>query len=217
MPSIDLPQLAAFLWFAWVGSVTPGPNIALALAVSAAHGRRAVRPHMAGVALGVTAMLVLCAAGVGAALTARPAAAALLQAAGAAWLAWMGVRMMLAASASASALSPASGDPATVSARRAPARPTVLGSAAFQFSNPKAWMLSLATVSVYADVARPSWLAVALMCAVFAGCAVVALALWSAGGEALGRRLAGNAARRRLLDLALGASLVATAAWVVLR
>ena len=120
MPCIDLPHLAAFPWFAGVGSVTPGPNIALALAVPATHGQRAVRPHMAGVALGVMAMLALCAAGAGAALTAGPMAA-------------------------------------------------------------------------------------------------VALVLWSAGGEAVGRRLAGSAHRRRMLDMALGASLVATGAWVMLR
>lgn len=223
MPSIDLPQLLAFLWFAWVGSVTPGPNIALAVAVSAAHGQRAVRPHMAGVALGVTAMMTLCAAGIGAALAARPTTSAVLQAAGAAWLAWMGLRMMWAArgpvagaKGSDADMDAAATTPATT-ARRAPGRPTVLGSAAFQFSNPKAWMLSLATVTAYADLARPAWLAVALMCLVFAACAVVALALWSAGGDALGRALAGNAARRRLLDASLGASLVATAAWVVLR
>lgn len=215
MPTIDLPQLAAFAWFAWVGSVTPGPNIALAVAVAAAHGQRAVRPHMAGVALGVTAMLVMCAAGIGAALAARPALATSLQVAGAAWLAWMGLRMMLAARGHGSVAPTAAA--AAAAPARTPGRPTVLGSAVFQFSNPKAWLISLATIGAYADLARPAWLAVAMMSAVFAAFAVIALALWSAGGEAVGRLLGADAARRRALDMSLGASLVATAAWVAWR
>ena len=56
---IDLPLLAAFAWFAWVGSVTPGPNCALALATGANFGARAIGPHMLGVTIGFSTMLLV--------------------------------------------------------------------------------------------------------------------------------------------------------------
>jgi threonine/homoserine/homoserine lactone efflux protein len=64
MPEVDWFKIAAFGWFAWVGSVTPGPNNAIALSMAANFGVRAVVPHSVGVAVGFSSMLV--AAGLGA-------------------------------------------------------------------------------------------------------------------------------------------------------
>ena len=45
MPEVDWFKLAAFGWFAWVRSVTLGPNYAIALSTAANFGVRAVVPH----------------------------------------------------------------------------------------------------------------------------------------------------------------------------
>lgn len=200
MLQLDLPLLIAFAWFAWVGSVTPGPNCALALSTAANFGARSVVPHMAGVAIGFSAMLAAALAGAHGLLLAVPWLAFALKWFGIGWLAWMGVQLARSRS---------------LSERRSARPPRVHESTLLQLANPKAWMLMTATVGAYQHIARPAWLNALLIIAIFVACCMVALVLWAWLGAALrnwlteGRRLA-------LFNGLLGASLIATAVWLAL-
>ena len=198
--SVDLPLLAAFAWFAWVGSVTPGPNCAMALATAANFGAASVRPHMAGVAIGFGTMLAVMLAGAHALFTAFPALAGALKWFGIGYLVWLGVQLARSQGF----------------AERSAARPPrVWESALLQLANPKGWMLITATVGAYQHLARPAWLNGLLVVAIFCACCVLALVVWAWIGASLrgwlayGRRLA-------VFNGLLGASLIATAAWMAL-
>ncbi|MEV6524134.1 leucine efflux protein LeuE [Longispora sp. NPDC051575] len=75
----------------------PGPNSLYVLATAARHGIRAGYRGAAGVFVGDTVLMVLSAAGVASLLQAYPAAFMAVKYAGAAYLAFMGLRMVVGA------------------------------------------------------------------------------------------------------------------------
>ncbi|MGY0232432.1 leucine efflux protein LeuE [Longispora urticae] len=75
----------------------PGPNSLYVLATAARHGIRAGYRGAAGVFVGDTVLMVLSAAGVASLLQAYPAAFMAVKYAGAAYLAYMGLRMVVGA------------------------------------------------------------------------------------------------------------------------
>jgi len=88
-------------WWLFVGvtffiSATPGPNMTLVMGTSARQGFRAAMATMAGCMLSLAMMNVLSAAGLGALLQAFPAVFSALRWAGAAYLAYLGVRSWMA-------------------------------------------------------------------------------------------------------------------------
>jgi threonine/homoserine/homoserine lactone efflux protein len=84
-------------WWLFVGvtffiSATPGPNMTLVMSTSARNGFRAAVATMAGCLATLAAMNVVSAAGLGALLQASPAVFGVLRWAGAAYLAFLGIR-----------------------------------------------------------------------------------------------------------------------------
>lgn len=194
---MPLDQLLALITLAVAGSFTPGPNNTIATVTAANHGFRAAVPHMLGVPLGFASMLVAGSLGVAAVLIAHPLLAQLIK--------WLGIAYLLYIAwliARASSL----GD-------RTLARPlTFWQSAAFQYANPKAWMLAAATAATFmaqgANVARTSVIVV-----VYALAAFSSLVLWAALGAALQAWLR-QGQRLRVFNLVMGALLAATALWM---
>jgi threonine/homoserine/homoserine lactone efflux protein len=195
-------QLGAFVVFSLVGSFTPGPNTTIATTTAANFGFRATVPHILGVPFGFSALLALGTLGVAGVLVSVPAAAGVLKWGGVAYLlylAWFLARAALPA-----------GDAAGGGPGRRPL--TFLESALFQFANPKAWMLAVATAGTYATGARVAQ-RTTLLCVVFAVACFVSLVAWAWAGAALRRHL-GPGRRRRWFNAAMGGSLAATALWM---
>ena len=191
-------KFAAFVWFAWVGSVTPGPNNALALATAANFGLRAVLPLSAGVALGISTMLLAVGAGADGLLRQIPGLAASLKLFGVLYLLWLGLQLIRSSGLSDARLTRA---------------PRWYETAALQYANPKVWMLALGTISAYRGIAQPAWLEAITIALVFAACCVASNLIWGWAGASLRSWLAiGN--RLRGFNLLLGGSLMATAAWL---
>jgi threonine/homoserine/homoserine lactone efflux protein len=128
--------LLAFASFAFVGSITPGPNNAMLLASGLNYGFRRTVPHIAGISLGCVAMLVLVGLGLGAVFEAVPVLYTALRYAGAAYLLWLAWNI---ARSGPMANRQPSGHPMTF-----------WQAAAFQWVNPKAWILVVGAVSTYA-------------------------------------------------------------------
>jgi threonine/homoserine/homoserine lactone efflux protein len=84
---------------------------------------------------------------------------------------------------------------------------------AFQFLNPKAWVMTLTVVAAFESVAidRPSWFWLAALYAVIPA---MCLLCWALAGAALGRMLRREVARRRF-DVAMGALLVISSGLLV--
>jgi threonine/homoserine/homoserine lactone efflux protein len=191
-------QLLGLAGFAFVGSITPGPNNSLLLASGSRFGFRRTAGHVAGTALGMGALVFAVAAGVGVALLAVPGMELGLQLVGSAYLLYLAARILRSQGAGRAAVDRPLG---------------VLGGVAFQFANPKGWLFALAAASTFLPAgATPlaGGLAVAATCAsVILGTAMV----WAAGGAALGRLAEGGRARR-VVNAALAVVLAASVAFI---
>lgn len=198
-PTVDPVLLVAYLWFAWVGAVTPGPNTMVALACGIQGGLRSIVPHLFGVVIGVSVMMMVALSGAQALIDVFPVVGGLLRWVGAVWLVWMGLQLARTdAVRHGTAVRP----------------PTVWESALLQWANPKAWMVISGTAAAWRGVASPAWLDMLVVTALFAGSCALALLLWGAGGARLSGWLE-RGERLRAVNRALGVSLMLTACWLV--
>lgn len=132
---IEIDRLAALAGGALAALYTPGPNNMMLAASGATFGFRATMPHMWGVALGFAAMFFAVAVALGEVFQASPVLRESLKWGGAALMLWLAWRV-----ATAGRAGPA----------RANARPfTFFEAAAFQWINPKAWTMAVATSAVF--------------------------------------------------------------------
>ena len=145
--------LVALATFAFVTSITPGPNNLMLMTSGINFGFARTVPHMLGVAIGFTLMIVLVGAGMMRIFDAIPAAYAVIRIASVTYLVWMAWKI-------------ASAPTAPKVGAAAAARPfTFTQAALFQWVNPKAWTMALTAVSAYAPRDQPvlGLLAVALV------------------------------------------------------
>ena len=191
-------ELLALLGFAFVSSVTPGPNNVMLWASGATFGVRRTTPHVLGTAIGIGAMALAVAAGLGTLLTTIPALGIAMKLGGSAYLLYLAWQIAHVGGLEAGAVS----------------RPLGLVEAAtFQLINPKAWIFALGAITTF----RPAGLPIAtgsLVVAVAMMAVIVPTAeLWAVGGGALNRLITG-ARTRRIVSLTLAAIVALTVVWV---
>ena len=182
--------LAPLFTFCFSAAVTPGPNNIMLTASSATFGFKRTIPHLLGISLGFPAMVVAIGLGLGAAFEQLPMLHDVLKIVGASYLLYLAWRI-------ATAERPDEG--------RAGGKPlTFLQAAAFQWVNPKAWVMGIGAVSAFSSL-ELSALANALMVgAAFLLAAFPSTALWAGFGTAIGRLLSSRRALRSF-NLSLGA------------
>jgi leucine efflux protein len=94
---LGVTDLATYIVGTILIILLPGPNSLYVLSVAARRGVRAGYQGAAGVVVGDSVLMVLAAVGVGTLLKANPALFLVLKLAGAAYLAWMGAKLILGA------------------------------------------------------------------------------------------------------------------------
>lgn len=192
--------LAALVVFAFVTSITPGPNNLMLLASGANFGLRRTVPHLLGVSGGFAAMIVPVGLGIMALFDAWPPLYTVLRAASVAYLLWLAWKI-------ATAAPPPEG-------AEAGGRPlTFVQAALFQWVNPKAWAMALGSVAAYAP--DRSLAAVLIVAVVFGTVNLPSVGVWAAAGTALRRALA-NPRTLRAFNITMALLLVASL-WPVLR
>jgi threonine/homoserine/homoserine lactone efflux protein len=192
--------LIAASLFSFVSSITPGPNNMMMLASGVNFGFRRSVPHWLGICGGFTFMLCAVGLGLHTLLADHPALYDLLRYTGSAYLIWMAWRLATATAAPAVQ----DGD-----ASESEARPLgVLGAAAFQWVNPKAWVMAVTAMSAYLPAhAQPSdVLALALL---FGVINLPCVACWAGGGAAL-RRFLQDPLRLRIFNISMALALLAS-------
>lgn len=190
--------LLALVAFAFVTSITPGPNNIMLMTSGANFGFRRTLPHMAGVALGFVFMAAAVGLGLVGLFEAWPASHAVLKAASVAYLLWLAWKFAHAA--------PPEG-------RGEAGRPmTFLQAAAFQWVNPKAWAMALTAVTAYAPGQGAA--AVLTVAAVFGAVNLPSVGAWALAGQAM-RRFLSTPARLRAFNWTMAGLLVASL-WPVL-
>jgi threonine/homoserine/homoserine lactone efflux protein len=96
MDALGIVHVGAFLAAGLLLNLTPGPDLLYASTQAGSHGARAGWIAALGIGAGGLVHVALGALGVSALLAASAGAFATLKLAGAAWLAWVGARMLLA-------------------------------------------------------------------------------------------------------------------------
>jgi len=179
--------LLALSIFAFVTSVTPGPNNMMLLASGVNFGIRRTIPHMLGIAAGFTAMLLLVGLGLGAIVTAVPAVLVVLKVASAAYMLWLAWRLATSGG---------------FGAGTGPARPMrFVEAAGFQWINPKAWAMALTATSVYTQP-DAFYLSVVIVALVFGAINLPSVGVWAAFGVGL-RGFLAVPARLRVFNVAM--------------
>jgi threonine/homoserine/homoserine lactone efflux protein len=134
--SLSFDLMLAFALFAFVTSVTPGPNNAMLLASGVNFGFQRTIPHILGISSGFLVLVLAVGLGLGAVFTAYPVLYTLLRYAGAAYLLYLAWN--IARSGPASEDTEGKGKPLGF-----------WGAAAFQWVNPKAWVMAIGAISTY--------------------------------------------------------------------
>jgi threonine/homoserine/homoserine lactone efflux protein len=189
--SYDL--ILATLTFAFVSTITPGPNNLMLMASGVNWGLRRTVPHLAGVSLGVVAMVLVLGAGLAQVFVRYPAVAVALKMASLGYMLWLAWRIATAA--------------APEDDGRGGRPLSFLQAVAFQWVNPKVWAMSLTGISVYSGGGGIAGiLAVALAFLMVGPPSNVA---WVVMGRALRQALADPVVLRRF-NIAMALLLVAS-------
>lgn len=191
----------SLLAFAFVSSVTPGPNNLMLLSSGASFGFVRTIPHMVGIGVGFLVLLLAVGAGLGALLTALPWLHTALKIAGGLYLVYLAYRIATSGAIDADGVE--AGRPMTF-----------LEAAAFQWVNPKAWLMAVAGMSTY-TVADAYLLTMLLVAFAFALVNLPSVSIWAAFGTAM-RPWLQDARRLRVFNLIMAALLIASL-WPMLR
>lgn len=162
----------ALLVFAFVSSVTPGPNNLMLLASGVNFGFRRTIPHMLGIGVGFFVLLLAVGFGLGALIETVPSFYTALKFAGGAYMVYLAWKI---------AMSRSIGE----AKHRDKSKPmTFLQAAAFQWVNPKAWVMAATGIATYANQDN-YYLAVLLVSAAFAIVNLPSVSVWAGFGTLL--------------------------------
>ncbi|MBP8186012.1 MAG: LysE family translocator [Pseudomonas sp.] len=167
--------LLAFILFAFVTSVTPGPNNMMLLASGINFGLRRSLPHVLGISVGMLIMVSAIGFGLGELLKIYPPLYQLLRYGGAAYLLYLSWKIATAGAPQADGQ--LSGKPMSF-----------LQAVAFQWVNPKAWIMAIAAISTYVP-AQPVAAQILLIAGLFAMVNYPTCSLWVVAGSLLRRAL----------------------------
>lgn len=195
--SIRPDLFAALFVFALVASLTPGPNNLMLMTSGVKFGFARTLPHLAGVVIGFSLMVVLVGVGLDAIFIRVPRLLPIMRIVGAAYMLWLAVKIALAG---------------PVGEVEGGGRPLgFFAAAAFQWVNPKAWVLSLSALSAYGAVAGDFTSSLAVMATLFLATSLVCAGAWALFGSSL-RRFLMNPRAMRPFNIAMALLLVASIA-----
>ena len=179
--------LLSLTGFAVAMYITPGPNNTMLASSGASHGLRATIPHMLGIAAGFSLMLVLVDAGLGATLLATAGLLPVMRWAGAVWMLVLAWKI------------------ATAPPPGAPSQNRVLGffgAMAFQWINPKGWLIALAVASEFTRADRPLAQQLVQIGLVFGAVSIPCMLPWVLLGTGV-RKLLQSHTRLRIFNIAM--------------
>lgn len=186
---IALPLLV----FAFVSSITPGPNNLMLMTSGVNFGFRPTIPHMLGIGIGFGVMLILVGLGLLQVFDRFPVLYQILKAVSVVYLLYLAYRIAT-----------------TTNIGRADckSRPmSFFAAALFQWVNPKAWTMALTALTVYMPHQTMIW--VLVVSAAFAAVNLPCVSVWTVLGTQL-RRFLGTPARLRSFNVTMALLLVAS-------
>ncbi|MGH1356308.1 MAG: LysE family translocator [Thalassovita sp.] len=189
--SYDL--LSALTAFAFVSSITPGPNNLMLMASGANYGFRMTIPHMLGVGIGFAVMIVIVGMGLMQMFDRYPLAHQILTYVSVIYLLWLAWKIAT------------SEMPDMTTRTKTPM--TFLQAALFQWVNPKAWQMALTAITLYAPD-RSLW-AVGMVALIFGLINLPCVSSWTVLGQKM-QTVLSNRKRLMAFNWTMALLLVAT-------
>ena len=169
--TLSLDLLLGFALFALVTSITPGPNNTMLLASGVNFGFNRTIPHMLGITCGFFVLVVAVGFGLGAVFQTYPLLYTILRYVGAAYLLYLAWKI-------------AHSGPVSESEKGESKPISYLGAAAFQWVNPKAWIMAIGAISTYTPM-QGYFTNVIVIAAVFALINLPSVSVWAGCGTLL--------------------------------
>ena len=170
--------LLALATFAFVSSITPGPNNLMLLYSGARFGFKRTVPHWMGINIGFVVMLILCCLGIATLFLQLPMAQTALKVLGCAYMMWLVYKLWQNGALPSSETL----EKSTTGA----AKPlTFMQAAIFQYVNPKAWMMGLSVPAAYLPQTGSIVANTAVAALVFGVINLLSMTTWVQGGVTL--------------------------------
>lgn len=167
---MTLTLLLSLCLFTLAMSITPGPNNVMLTASGLRFGFRRTIPHMLGICVGVMLMVLGVGLGMSSLFSAFPLLYPVLKYVGAAYLLYLAWRIMRA------------GSPGRAGEHAKPF--TFLQAAAFQWVNPKAWIMVIGAIATY--LPQQGFLGnLLLLMLIFGAVNLPSIAVWAYAGSLL--------------------------------
>ena len=183
------------LGFVVVATGTPGPNNIMVLASGANWGLARTMPHIIGIAAGFPVMIVGLGLGLDAAFEAFPQLYEVLKWVAFAYMLYLAWRV---ANTGRPKLEKEGGRPLSV-----------LGAAAFQWVNPKAWAIIISALALFTSPSGNHLIEVGLIALLFGVVCIPNGVVWALFGTAIARFLE-NDRHRRIFNIVMAVLLVAS-------
>lgn len=184
--------LIALAMFAFVSSITPGPNNIMLMNSGANYGFRRTVPHLFGVGLGFTFMIMLVGFGVIGLFDAYPISYQILRVLSIAYLLYLAFKIATSTTG--------------VESKQEASQPmSFIEAALFQWVNPKAWSMALSAISLYAP--EKSLLMILAVAVVFGLVNFPCIISWIVLGKEM-KRLLINKRRLLVFNWAMAALLI---------
>ena len=177
---VDPHLYSTFLGVMAVMAVTPGPANLFAVATGVEKGRASALVGVIGMNAATLVWFGAAALGLGALVKAFPAAFKVIAVLGALYVAWLGVKALRGAFASAA-------QPDHVEVRRG--RSALIDGFTVQIANPKAILFFTAVLPPFVDVNRPVAPQMALFAVAAIGMDMMSMSAYALSGAALSRRM----------------------------
>ena len=188
-------EYLAIIAFSITACVTPGPNNAMIMASGLNYGIKRSMPHYLGIVLGFPTMVLAVGMGIAQLFEVYPVMHLVLKIAGAAYLSFLAYKI---ATAPVSESKEAEGKPFTF-----------LQAAAFQWVNPKAWVLAVGATVTYTTLGDGYVLQVITIGLIFMIFGAPCIMLWLWGGASL-KTLMRNPSTVRIFNISMASLLIAS-------
>jgi threonine/homoserine/homoserine lactone efflux protein len=192
---MNFTLIFAIFLFAISTTFTPGPNNIMLTASGANFGFKKTLPHILGITFGFPAMVAAIGLGFGVVLEKYPNFHLVLKYAGAVYLVWLSWKIM---------------STQRVNGENGRGQPFAFWqAAAFQWVNPKAWIMAVSAVSTYSTVQGNLYLEVMVITLLFALVSFPSATVWTYAGVRLGRFL-GDRVKLKIFNIVMGFLLLAS-------
>jgi len=174
-PKIETGLFISFVVFGVIAAVTPGPNNVMLTTTGLNFGVRRGLPHLLGICIGFPVMLALIGLGLGTLFELYPLLHEIIKVVGIVYLLWLAWKIAMTRGGVEQAED---------------SRPiNFWQAAAFQWVNPKAWIMGSSALAAYTSLDDNFFLQVAIICITFFFITLPCAGIWLVFGAGLQRFL----------------------------